>query len=223
MLPRWLKRRYQLARLGDPSYKFLFEPGPADEAVAIDCETTGLDPRKDDIITVAAVKIRGNRILTSERFEATLRPSVRINPEAIKIHWLRERDVAMGRAMAEVLPPLLRFIGGRPLIGYYLEFDLAMLDRYVRRWLGIELPNPAIEVSKLYYDRKYADAPPGTHIDLAFPSILRDLGLPMLDQHDAYADALMTAMIYLVLRDRKARGVRIARSGYASITPISGE
>ena len=91
MLPRWIKRRYHRARLKDTSYKFLFEPGPEDEAAAIDCETTGLDPRKDDLVTIAAIKIRGNRILTSERFEATLRPSVKINPEAIKIHRLRER------------------------------------------------------------------------------------------------------------------------------------
>jgi DNA polymerase-3 subunit epsilon len=212
MSPRWLKRRYHRTRLKDPAYDFLFEPGPEGEAVAIDCETTGLDPRKDDIVTVGAVKIRGNRILTSERFEATLRPSVEINPEAIKIHRLRERDVAMGRAMADVLPALLGFIGGRPLIGYYLEFDLAMLDRYIRRWLGIQLPNPTIEVSKLYFERKYSGAPPETPVDLSFAAILRDLGLPMLDQHDAYADALMTAMIYLALRDLKARGVRIPRS-----------
>ena len=208
---RWIKRPYHIARLKDPAYKFLFEPGLEREAVAIDCETTGLDLHKDDIVTVAAIKIRGNRILTSERFEATLRPSVEMNPEAIKVHRLRERDVAMGHALADVLPPLLRFIGGRPLVGYYLEFDVAMIDRYLRHWLGIELPNPTIEVSKLYYERKYADAPPGTHIDLGFAAILRDLGLPMLDQHDAYADALMTAMIYLALRDRKARGVRISR------------
>ena len=211
MLPNWIRRPFDLARLKDPAYRFLFEPGPPDEAVSLDCETTGLNLRKDEIVTVAAVKIRGARILCSERFEAKVRPLVKMNPEAIKIHGLRERDVATGRAMAEILPALLRFVGGRPLVGYYLEFDVAMLNRYLRRWLGIALPNPAIEVSKLYYERKYSDAPPGTQVDLSFAAILRDLDLPMLDQHDAYADALMTAMIYLTLRDLKARGVTIPR------------
>ena len=206
-----MRRPFDRARLKDPAYGFLFEPGPEDEAVSIDCETTGLDPRKDEIVAVAAVKIRGARILCSERFEAKVRPLVKMNPEAIKVHGLRERDVATGRAMAEILPALLRFVGGRPLIGYYLEFDVAMLNRYVRRWLAIELPNPAIEVSKLYYERRYSHAPPGAQVDLSFAAILADLGLPMLDQHDAYADALMTAMIYLTLRDLKARGVGIPR------------
>ncbi len=40
---------------------------------------------------------------------------------------------------------------------------------------------------------------------------MADLKLPMLDQRDAFSDALMTAMIYLALRDLKQRDVRIAR------------
>lgn len=221
MLPTFLSRPLARWRLKDPAYSFLFEPGPEDEAVSIDCETTGLDRRKDDIISIAAVRIKGSRILTSQRFQVTVRPTRAINPEAIKVHRLRERDVAMGRAIADVLPPLLKFIGGRPLVGYYLEFDAAMINRYTRAWLGVSLPNPRIEVSELYYGLKYSDAPPGTQVDMSFAAILRDLGLPILDQHDAYADALMTAMIYLQLRDLKARGVKIKRSRYSSVTPMS--
>ena len=211
MLPRWIKRPFQLAMLKEPAYRFLFEPGPPDEAVSIDCETTGLNPRKDDIVTIAAIKIRGARILTSESFEATLRPEARMRPDAIKIHRLREADVANGRAMRDVIPDFLRFIGGRPLVGYYLDFDVAMLNRHVRRFLGVELPNQRIETSALYYERKYGDAPPGTQVDLRFASLLNDLKLPVLDQHDAYSDALMTAMAYVALRDLKERDVRIER------------
>jgi len=67
------------------------------------------------------------------------------------------------------------------------------------------------EVSGTYYERKYGDAPPGTEVDLRFMSILHDLGLPALDQHDATSDALMTATMYLKLEDLKARDVRLPR------------
>ena len=217
MTPRWFALPFRRTRLRDPAYGFLFEPGPADEAVAIDCETTGLNPRRDDIVSVAAIPIRGARILASAAFQAMVRPQARMRPDAIKIHGLRERDVADGRPMAEVLPELLRFIGGRPLVGYYLEFDVAMLDRHVRRRLGVGLPNPRIEVSAVYYERKYGDAPPGVQVDLGFAAMLRDLDLPVLDQHDAYSDALMTAMAYLALRDRVERGVRIPRQRFRGV------
>ena len=86
-----------------------------------------------------------------------------------------------------------------------------MLDKYILRFIEIELPNPRIEVSKLYYERKYGDAPPNTSIDLSFAAILKDLNIPPLAEHDAFNDALMTAMMYVALRDMKERGIRIPR------------
>ena len=220
-----LWRLFYRASLADHSYRFLFRPGPEGEAVSLDCETTGLDPRADDVLSVAAVRIKGNRILLSERFEATVRPEdARASAAAIKVHRLRERDVEGAEPMRRVLPELLRFIGGRPLVGYYIDFDVRMLDKYALRLLQTKLPNPRIEVSSLYHERKYGDAPPGTTIDLRFASILRDLGIPPLEQHDALNDAVMAAMIYLELRDRKARGARIRRerAGQGPPPPTGG-
>ena len=220
----WLaiKRRVDRYRLRDPAFRFLFEEPPPGEAVAIDCETTGLDPRRDDIVTVAAIPIRGSRILASARFETMVKPDVRMKAEAIKVHRLREGDVAGGRPIEEALPELLRFIGSRPLIGYYLEFDVAMINKHARRMIGIELPNRRIEVSGLYYERKYGDAPPGVQVDLSFAAILTDLGLPVLDQHDAFSDALMTAMMYVALADFKARNIRIPRQRAKPIAHFGG-
>jgi DNA polymerase-3 subunit epsilon len=211
MIPRAVKRLFHQASIGDQSFRFMFRHGPPGEVVAFDCETTGLDVRHDDIITIAAIRIRDNRILTSERFEAVIRPEARMNVDAIKVHRLREIDVAAGARIQLVIPQFLHFIGGRPLVGYYVDFDVRMIDKYLLGLKGFELPNKLIEVSRLYYDRKYGDAPPGTAIDLSFAAILRDLDLPVLEQHDAFNDALTTAMMYLQLRDLRQRGIRIPR------------
>ncbi|MBK9083002.1 MAG: 3'-5' exonuclease [Rhizobiales bacterium] len=211
MIPRWAKRLFHQATIGDQSYRFMFEKGPPNEFVAVDCETTGLDVKKDEIITIAAVRIRGNRILTSERFVKLARPESDMAADAIKVHHLRQVDVESGQRLYNIWPEFLHFVGGRPLVGYFLEFDVAMIDRNVLRFIGIEMPNPLIEVSKLYYELKYGDAPPGTHCDLTFRAIMKDLGLPALAQHDAFNDALMTAMMFVALRDMKQRGARIER------------
>jgi DNA polymerase-3 subunit epsilon len=208
--------------LSNKNYRFLFEPGPDDEVVSIDCETTGLDRKRDEIISVAAIRIRGDRILASQSFNEVVRPRVKINAEAIKVHGLRECDVANARTMTEILPELLRFIGGRPLVGYYIDFDVAMLEKHVLEFIGVQLPNPRIEVSGLYYERKYGDAPPGTQIDLTFARILEDLKLPLFNQHDAFSDALMTAMIYLGLKDFRERDVRIPRPRHRGVNDFQG-
>lgn len=223
MIPRWAKRLFHQATIHDQTYRFMFEPGPPDEYVAFDCETTGLDPKTDDIITIAAVKIRGKRILTSERFVAVARPETAMGSEAIKVHRLRMSDVEHGERGYNIMPEFLRFVGGRPLVGYYVDFDVAMINKYLLPFAGIELPNPLVEVSRLYYERKYGDAPPGTEIDLRFVRILEDLDLPQLDQHDAFNDALMTAQMFVALRDLKDRGVRISRErGKGHHTPMMG-
>ena len=215
-----LSRLFYRATLADRAYRFLFRPGPPGEVVSIDCETTGLDPRRDDIVAVAAVLIRGNRILTSQRFTALVRPEdTQADAKSIKVHRLRQRDVADAQPMRAVLPELLRFIGGRPLVGYYIDFDVRMLDKYAKDLLETKLPNRQIEVSALYYDRKYADAPPGSPFDLRFANILADLGIPPLEAHDALNDAIMAGMAYIALNDLKLRRVRIARARYSGAPP----
>ncbi|MFV0280174.1 MAG: 3'-5' exonuclease [Rhodoblastus sp.] len=211
MLPRRLKRWFHYFTLADQSFRFLFAPGPPDEVVVVDCETTGLDVSKDDIITIAAVKVRKNRILTSEKFVAVARPEAKMKAEAIKVHHVFESEAEKGERIRQIMRDFLRFVGGRPLVGYYLEFDVAMIDKNVLRLIQIELPNKMIEISAMYYERRYGAGHPGDRIDLSFARILGDLGIPMLDQHDALNDAIMTAQAYIALKDMQERGRRFPR------------
>ena len=91
-----LKRQWLLYHLGDQRLRYLYDKPPADEWVSVDCETTGLNPRKDDIIAIGAVRIVGNRVMTSEALQLLVKPSRAISADAVKVHGLRERDVAQG-------------------------------------------------------------------------------------------------------------------------------
>lgn len=205
---RWwgtLKREWLLYHLGDPAFRFMFDPPPDNEWVALDCETTGLNVRTDEIISIGAVRIVGNRIMTSERLELLVRPERGISGESVRIHRLRERDVAQGLPIDEAVKRLMHFIGRRPLVGYYLEFDLAMLNRAIWPMLGQGLPQAKIEVSALYYDYKFRQLTALRHqdnanIDLRFATLMHDLGLPLREAHDALNDAVMAALAFIKLR-----------------------
>ena len=133
-----------------------------------------------------------------------MRPFRAIEHAAIAVHGLRPMDVADGLPPRDAVSQFLHFIGTRPLVGYYLEFDIAMVNRVTRPWLGVGLPNRAIEVSALYYDRVMRDRSTrdalytGT-VDLSFARILADLDLPVLPAHDALNDAVMAGLAYLKL------------------------
>ncbi|WP_458699578.1 3'-5' exonuclease [Sulfurospirillum sp. 1307] len=190
-------------KLKDEKYSFLFDSiAPDDEVVVYDTETTGLNPKKDEILSIGAVKIKGNKILTSEKFETFVQPSKPISKESIKIHQIRNIDLQNGMTPNEAIDKFLHFIGSRPLVGYYLEFDVKMINKYLKPYLGIKLPNKQIEVSGIYHDKKIKLIPDGT-IDLRFDSIMNDLGLPIFGKHDALSDAIMTAMMYIKLKNIK--------------------
>lgn len=204
-----LKREWLLYHLGDPVFRFMFEPPPPNEWVALDCETTGLNVRTDEIIAIGAVRIVGNCIMTSERFEVLVRPERGVSADSVRIHRLRESDVALGLPIDDALKRLMHFIGSRPLVGYYLEFDVAMLNRALFPMLGQGLPQPKIEVSALYYDYKFRQLPPyqqqaNVDIDLRFATLMKDLALPQRNAHDPINDAVMAALAFIKLRMLRA-------------------
>lgn len=194
-----LKRQWNRRALKAPSYEWLLEPYEGDEVVVFDTETTGLDTNKDEVLSIGAVKIKGDKILTSQSFEIFVKPSKQISQESIKIHHIRPCDLEQALEPLEAMRTFLDFIGNRPLVGYYLEFDIAMINRIIKPWLGINLPNPQTEISGLYFDKKIALIPQG-NIDLRFDTILHDLNIPRMGQHNALNDAIMTAMVYIKLK-----------------------
>jgi DNA polymerase-3 subunit epsilon len=113
--------------------------------------------------------------------------------------------VAQGLPIDDAMKQLMRFIGSRPLVGYFLEFDVAMLNRAIWPLLGQGLPQPKIEVSALYYDHKFRQMLPyeqqtNPDIDLRFATLMADLNLPVREAHDALNDAVMAAMAFIKLR-----------------------
>ena len=186
--------------LNDEQYRFLFEEAPLDEVVVFDTETTGLNPKKDEILSIGAVIVKENKILTSQKFELFVKPSKDIKEESIKIHQICNIDLENGCEPKEAMEQFLHFIGSRPLVGYYIDFDVKMVNKYIKPLIGITLPNPKIEVSGIYHDKKIKLIPEGT-IDLRFDVMMKDLGLPIFGKHDALNDAVMTAMMYVKLQN----------------------
>tara|TARA_R110001583_G_C5576785_1_gene402575 strand:- start:59 stop:673 length:615 start_codon:yes stop_codon:yes gene_type:complete len=193
-------RTYKDKRLNhDGPYGYLFEPYTGDEVVSLDCETTSLDVKKGEILSIGAVKIQGKRVKTSERLDIKLKPPKSLTGDSIKIHKIRAMDLSEGVEIEEALEQVLQFVGNRPILGYYVNYDLRMLDKFLRPIYGFGLPNKAIELSHVYHDIiKWKSV--GGDADLRFDTIASKLNLPILQRHTALGDAITVALMYIRLK-----------------------
>jgi len=196
-----IKNYFNKKNLKDDKYLYLFNKPDNEEFICFDCETTGLNPKKDDIISIGAVIIKNNTIVSSKKFVKFVKPKTKLQIEAIKVHHIREMDLEEAEDINDVIEEFLEFIGNRKLVGYFLEFDVAMINKYLKPKLGINLPNKRYEVSAIYHDWKIEKIPQ-SNIDLRFDTILKDLKIPLFGKHDAYNDAIMTAMMFLKLKNQ---------------------
>lgn len=204
-LGRELRHAWGLHQLRDPAWRVLFDPPPPGEWVALHCATTGHDAQRDQLLAVVALPIVGDRVLASQRLQLVLQPDGAVPDEALARHGLRRQDLARGLPPDEALRRLLAFIGPRPLVGYYLDYALAVLNRQVQPLIGVPLPQPRIDVSALYHDWQFRQLPPhqqqgNVTIDLRFATLMRTLGLPLRDAPDPLGPAVMAALAFIKLR-----------------------
>lgn len=198
---RSISNIFNKKKLKDKNFSFLFDKPLKGEFVCFDCETTGLDPAIDDIVSIGAVIIRDNTVIASKKFVRYVKPkSTSLSENAIKIHHIRECDLKDALDIDDVILEFLSFVGNRKVVGYFLDFDIKMVNKYLKPLLGINLPNKTYEVSEIYHDFKIELIPQG-FIDLRFSTILEELEIPSFGIHDSYNDALMTALIFIKLKN----------------------
>ena len=195
-----LIRSWQKSKLKDKKYLYLFDEEPKDEYVCLDCETTGLSPKKDEILSIGAVIIKNNKILMRKTLNIFVKPSQNVSAESIKIHQIRPVDLQNAVEPEVAIRELLEFIGSRAIVGYYIKFDIAMISKYTKDLIGIKLPNRGIEVSSMYFKTRPKNSE-YEFVDLKFDTIMKTLDIPELGKHDALNDAIMTSMIFLKVKE----------------------
>lgn len=98
-----------------------------DTYVCIDLETSGLEPKKDKIIEIGAVRVDEGKI-TGE-WESLVNPERKLEEKIVELTGIRDEQLAEAKKISEVLPELLAFLGERPLLGHSVHFDFAFLKR----------------------------------------------------------------------------------------------
>ena len=160
-----------------------------DVAVAVDLETTGLDPAYDRIIEIGAVKFRDDEVL--DEWQTLVYPGCPIPAFITQLTGITDSDVSDAPSVAQALPKLRRFIGDAPLVGHNIRFD----DGFLRA-AGLRIENPVVDT----YVLASVMLPDAPRYNLSALSSL--LGIPSADAHRALKDAHMTVALYRELWSR---------------------
>lgn len=98
-----------------------------DSYVALDVETTGLDPKRDKIIEIGMVKVRSGRI--AARFETFVNPGRMLEERIIALTGIRDEQLVDAPDIEEIIPGLLHFIGEDILVGHRILFDYSFIKK----------------------------------------------------------------------------------------------
>ncbi len=154
--------------------------------VAVDLETTGLDPERDAIIEIGAVKFRGDRVL--DTFSTLINPGRTIPYKIVELTGITQAEADAAPSLHSQLPRLARFVGRAPIVGHNVAFDLGFLKRH-----RVLQQNPALDTWEL----ARVLVPHADRYSLG--QLAHELGITLPATHRALDDACVTHALFTVL------------------------
>ncbi|ABK43562.1 Exonuclease, RNase T and DNA polymerase III [Magnetococcus marinus MC-1] len=166
--------------------------------LALDLETTGLDPNKSEILSVGFVPVYNGRVVLSGCAHYLVQPEGAISHASAVVHGITDDHAeAYGEPLSVVLPRVLKALKGHVLLAHHCPIELNFIRKACQRLYG-EMPLiPAVDT--LVIERQIMDRRSGTYE----PGALRlftartRYNLPRYAAHDALMDAIACGELFL--------------------------
>lgn len=162
--------------------------------LAVDFETTGLDPECDELLSVGYVALDGLEINFSTAGRFVIRGASEVGQSAT-VHGLTDDDVARGVTLREAITATVKALRGRVMVAHFADIEENFLDRACRKLFGAGLPLLSIDTMMLQQRvLAHSDA---HHGSVRLWGARERYGLPAYRAHEALTDAVACAELYL--------------------------
>lgn len=167
--------------------------------IVLDSETTGLDPRRDRLITIGATAVQNNEIILADSFETMLK--VAYNSSAVTVHGVTRDEARDGFDEPEALEMFLDYLRDGVIVGHHILHDIETLNAACERCFGVELKNRYLDTMDLtlHLQDDGALAGRGEIQGFSLDALCDFFEVAPHDRHTAGGDALITALIFLRL------------------------
>jgi DNA polymerase-3 subunit epsilon len=174
--------------------------------VALDLETTSMDPSRGSIVSIGVVPFDLTRIRVADARYWVVRPRRELSSESILIHHITHDELDEAPRFSAALPELLEILTKRIVVVHYRQIERPFLDQVCRRWMGEGLEFPlidtmTIEAYALQTQRSFWERASGwlgfrQRKSLRLAACRSRYGLPVYSAHHAMTDALATAELF---------------------------
>jgi len=175
--------------------------------VVLDTETTGLDPRRDKIITIGAVAVCDGEMLLDDAFEVLLK--LAYNNSSVTVHGITRDEAAAGMEEAEALALFLDYLRDGVIVGHHIGHDMQALNCACERHFNLTLRNRWLDTMDLTLHLNDAGAFVQRPMAQGFSldALCAMFGVTAHDRHTAGGDAFLTAHVFLrLMRAANAAG-----------------
>lgn len=172
--------------------------------VVFDCETSGLNPKEDRILSMGAVTISGNTINVKNNFELYLAQDV-FNRESVAIHGLLKKGKQNKINEEEAIKQFLEYIEGAILVGHHISFDVACVNYALKRMNLPKLKNKVLDTGVLYKKTKHQLYAEVNKKIYSLDEVCDELKVRKKDRHTASGDAYITAIVFFKILGRLNR------------------
>ncbi len=190
--------------------------------VVLDSETTGLDARKDRLITLGAVAVLDDEIRLDDSFEALVK--IEHNLQSVTVHGITREQSQGGLDEPEALRLFLDYLGDGVIVGHHIMHDVEILNVACETHWGFELKNRSLDTMDLTLnlerDGAFAGRPEIRSFSL--DSLCELFHVKPHDRHTAPGDAFITAQIFLHLLTLARRHARDTLSALCEPVRVEG-
>jgi DNA polymerase-3 subunit epsilon len=169
--------------------------------VALDFETTGLDPQRDEIVSAGWVELKHGRIALDTARHRTTRTDGPISAASATVHGISDDRAAQGVALETVLEEVLSVLAGAVLVAHHASLDAAFLEAACVRCYGRSWAGPAIDTLAVLEGLMRRRQKPIREGALRLAAARRSYGLPHYPEHDALWDAIAAAELWLAIAE----------------------
>jgi DNA polymerase III subunit epsilon len=182
-------------------YRGLDEKTLIDKAsyVVLDTELTGLDDKKDSIVSIGAVRMTGMSIGLGDTFYRVVSPRTELSAASVMIHEITPSEAESQPCIDTCFDEFLAFCGDAVLVGHFISIDLNFLNRDMKRIRGTEIRNPALDTFSIYEwlrkRNKARECLATPHAGFRLHDIVKCFDIAVNGAHNAVMDAFTTAQL----------------------------